>query len=642
MRSVSLISAPWGSLRYPSIQLGTLKAFLNRAGFPCTSRSLAVDWMTCLNTELSPSDRFTVDEYERAGNATRFIGLADWAFAFPPVRKSSDLRDAEYLALLRSRGAQEDSIRKARAARELAPAFLARCADRIASDDPLLVGFSTTFSQNHASLLLAHLIKQRSPTTPIVFGGSNCEGPMGLALHRLFPWVDIVVRGPGELALVSIAEALSENRPILGSPSVLVRGFSSETQQDRDPPEIALDELPIPDYDEYFRQIEGADFYDELIQGIDIPFETARGCWWGAKHHCTFCGLNGATMAFRSKSPDRVLSEIRTLSSRHQRRKLAAVDNIIDFRYFDTVLPKLRDEGYDFDIFYELKANLTKAQIRLLRDSGVRRIQPGMESLSTPILRLMRKGITALQNLRLLKWCAELGVDPDWNLLFGFPGEPPSEYERIAKLMPSLVHLKPPSLARLIVERFSPYHFDAAALGIKLIGPEPQQRYLYDADDLDLTELGYYFEYAYIDGRDPEDYIGPVREALKAWRDQRGRASLRYFVCPAYVEIADDRDSANTVVYTLESWQGLTYLECDAGAAPPALFETLRRHSPDVTESALLSFLQDCAARGLMYEEDGKFLSLAVGTGKLRADPNRVISAPEPAERAIQLISASA
>ena len=35
--------------------------------------------------------------------------------------------------------------------------------------------------------------------------------------------------------------------------------------------------------------------------------ETARGCWWGERQHCTFCGLNGATMAFRSKTPERVL-----------------------------------------------------------------------------------------------------------------------------------------------------------------------------------------------------------------------------------------------------------------------------------------------------------------------------------------------
>ena len=47
----------------------------------------------------------------------------------------------------------------------------------------------------------------------------------------------------------------------------------------------------------------------------------------------------------------------------------------------------------------------------------MRRIQPGIESLSDHVLKLMRKGTTALQNIQLLKWCREYGVQPEWNLL---------------------------------------------------------------------------------------------------------------------------------------------------------------------------------------------------------------------------------
>ena len=41
-------------------------------------------------------------------------------------------------------------------------------------------------------------------------------------------------------------------------------------------------------------------------------FETSRGCWWGERMHCTFCGLNGATMSYRSKSPRRAVDELMT------------------------------------------------------------------------------------------------------------------------------------------------------------------------------------------------------------------------------------------------------------------------------------------------------------------------------------------
>ena len=34
-----------------------------------------------------------------------------------------------------------------------------------------------------------------------------------------------------------------------------------------------------------------------------VLIETSRGCWWGDRdRHFMFCGLNGATMAYRSKS----------------------------------------------------------------------------------------------------------------------------------------------------------------------------------------------------------------------------------------------------------------------------------------------------------------------------------------------------
>src|SRR5262249_29657454 len=160
-------------------------------------------------------------------------------------------------------------------------------------------------------------------------------------------------------------------------------------------------------------------FHDALRATMFLSFESARGCWWGEVAHCTFCGLNGATMAFRSKSAPRVLSEVLTLARKYRVLDLHAVDNILDHAYFEDLLPALAASGLDLSVFYEVKSNLKRHQLERLRDAGVDQIQPGIESLSTPILRLMRKGVTAWQNVRLLKWCAELGIDVLWNLLYG-------------------------------------------------------------------------------------------------------------------------------------------------------------------------------------------------------------------------------
>ncbi len=72
-----------------------------------------------------------------------------------------------------------------------------------------------------------------------------------------------------------------------------------------------------------------------------------------------------------------------------------AVDNILPHEYFKTLLPELKRRQLGVTLFYEIKANLKREQVELLRDAGVAALQPGIESLSTPVLRLMRKGTTA-------------------------------------------------------------------------------------------------------------------------------------------------------------------------------------------------------------------------------------------------------
>ena len=128
-----------------------------------------------------------------------------------------------------------------------------------------------------------------------------------------------------------------------------------------------------------------------------------------------------------------------------------------------------RKPEVDFQLFYEVKANLRKDHIDKLAAAGVTQIQPGIESLNTEILQMMRKGVTAIQNVQLLKWCFEYDVEPSWNILYGFPGEQASQYDDFPDICRLLFHLPPPAgVTPVIFERFSPYHFNAAEYGLKL------------------------------------------------------------------------------------------------------------------------------------------------------------------------------
>ncbi|MBA2524596.1 MAG: RiPP maturation radical SAM protein 1 [Pyrinomonadaceae bacterium] len=637
-QSVLLINMPWSMPHRPSIQLGTLQSVLRRANLAVDVRSFNLafmDYIASGDAGLSDAGHFSFDDYRRVAEEYYELGLGDWIFAVAPFRESGEL-DQRYLEHFRASGAPEEMVGKAVRLRELVPAFLERCANEVQASNPRVVGFTTTFSQNVASLVLAKLLKLRNPSLQVVFGGGNCDGPMGDALHRAFPWVDVVVRGEGERVLPELVRDLLAGGGIRPQPGLCYReGERRVVIAQGEGAEVAMDEIPMPIYDEYFERLQQNAAQAQILPHLSIPFESARGCWWGAKAHCTFCGLNGSAMAFRSKSPGLVVGELVALARKHGRLDFNAVDNIIDMRYFSDFLPQVRDAGYDFKLFYETKANLKKEQLRAMREAGIVLIQPGIESFSTPILKLMKKGVTALQNIRLLKWCAELGIEPGWNVIYGFPGEPPEEYDRMANLVKSLTHLSPPALYTLQLERFSPYHQRPHEYGLEITGPKPYYPLIYPSDEATLNDLAYQFDYRYDDGRKPETYIAALRESLEAWRnDFAAGANLSYRRGPGFLLINDRRPGLGGCNYSLGETEAKIYLSCDGGATPMTVWKTLQADGEtEISLEDVADFLQQMMELRLMYEEEGQYLSLAVAAnpqaksavheteGALAADP---------------------
>jgi ribosomal peptide maturation radical SAM protein 1 len=606
---------PWHLLGSPSIQLGTLEALLQRANVSCRSHSLYLDFVRFLG-ELDPAIRgLGIEDYGELASRWINVGAGEWLFAVRGIRKRSGARDERFFELCRANGMSDELVGKLERTREHIPAFLERCADEILALEPAVVGFTSVYSQTIPSAALAHALKARAPELKIVFGGASCEGTMGPAILRAYADVDVVLRGEAERTLPDLLSRLLAGEPIPRHAGLCFRenGAIVEVSADESA-RVPMDEVPVPVFDEYFERLSRLELAHQILP--QIPFETARGCWWGMKSHCTFCGLNGTSMVFRSKSPERVLEEVSALSLRHGVLDFTCTDNILDMKYFDSLLPEMAERGSDLSFFFETKSNLSEKQVHALRAAGIRAIQPGIESLSTPILKLMKKGVSALQNIRLLKWAARHEIHVIWNLLYGFPGEAPEEYTRMSELIPSLVHLEPPTLSALMVYRFSPYHARPAEHGIELGDPLPYYGMLYDVDEQCLGDLAQAFEYTHRDGRDPETYVGGVRAGVERWnRDwKRNSGALSYRRGPGFLVILDSRTtSASPARYTLGEQEAAVYLACDAGATVPAIVESLRESPAGaLSEAEIRSLLGDFLDARLMYEERGRYLSLAV------------------------------
>jgi len=355
-----------------------------------------------------------------------------------------------------------------------------------------------------------------------------------------------------------------------------------------------------------------------VLPSAHISLEFSRGCWWGEKSQCIFCGLNRRALKFRHKSPRRAEAEIKTLTKRYGISKVMATDAILDMRFFRTLLPALAKQKKLIELFVETKANLNREQVQILKSAGVKKFQPGIESLDTETLAYMHKGTTLLQNVQLLKWAREYGMSPNWNLLYGFPGENAEAYRRMVLLIPSIMHLRPPDTAMpVLLQRFSPLFEQSQKWGLKDARAHTEYHLLYPFGQKDLDQLAYSFDYDF-DGKDSiSTYSDPVEQQVETWQQRwnRGEPPLLAFERQqtGKIVIYDTRPSRLSGRVKLEGEMTTIYLACDTRRRFDSLANEVReqRGKEYCGDVALRRCLDELVARRLMLREGNRYLSLA-------------------------------
>ncbi len=265
-----------------------------------------------------------------------------------------------------------------------------------------------------------------------------------------------------------------------------------------------------------------------------------------------------------------------------------------------------------------MKSNLKEEQVDLLQAAGVKYIQPGIESLNTPILKLMRKGVTAIQNIQLLRWLSERKFKVTWNILYGFPGETRGQYEEMLPTIFLLMHLMPPvHTVKIIVDRFSPYFFDSERLGIKSIKPKSMYYYMYPEKKVNLRDIAYHFDYSLDDSsEDPQNYINPVKEAVVLWQRlfEARNVFFEYRMGPDFIELRDNRpfslegeSSARRTI--LKGLEKSVYEFCFSNKP----FQEIVHHAGAESDpKEVRQILNELVENKLMFAEKDRYLSLAM------------------------------
>jgi len=619
-----LLFMPFGMVSYPSIGLSLLRAGLTGQGLSAEILYFTSRFAVRVGTK---SYRL-VSSPEVIHGGRRLIG--DWIFSsalFQPStsetqRYVDDVLRGPYPAQMGVLPpVPEVAVRAILKMRAAVDSFLDECLRQVLSCRPRVVGFSCLYQQRVASLALARRIKDECPDTIVVFGGPDCEGIRGLEMARQFSFIDAVVSGYGEVVLPELVRRALKGETLTGIQGVYTRSEPATMGSGGEPVNAPLvmdmDELPHVNYDDAFKQLEesGLKFENQVI-----PFETSRGCWRVERAQCMFCGTNGANRSYRSKSGRRVLKEFVDLVGRYPGSVVHVVDTDLNLEYFKDFIPGVAARDLGVSIFFEVRSILDKNQLRTLSDAGGKILQPGIESLSSPILRLMRKGVSAIENIQFLKWCRELDIDALWSILCGIPGETPEEYVHMAALVPRLFHLQPPRyVGAFDLVRFSPYFEDPERHGFSDVAPAPAYRHVYPFEQESLARIAYYFTHRSLPGQDIETYTRPLHEEVLRWRQAHGQSDLFAADDADGLHIWDERPTAAEPLTTLSGLERELYLACDQVQSLRRLQKVVEDYrGTGCSGEEVQGLLQPFLNSQLMIAQGHRFLSLAIAAGTYR------------------------
>jgi ribosomal peptide maturation radical SAM protein 1 len=644
MEKVLLCNMPWGKTDFPSIQLSVLKSSL-------ASHGLASD---ILYQNITFAEMIGVDFYFKMSSSSQYSFLMEWLFNGYLVNNGREDNEETWetsildlinlrkinpyltsdlkIVVLKNENNYDESLINSELARvckdarkNIIPRFFFNMMNTVRFDMYDIIGFTCSFSQMIPVLACALIIKKKYPNKIIILGGNAVSGDMGIEYLKRFSQIDCIIYGEGEISLYRLVEYLRKNNYTIKDghdlAGVIYRDGEQRPVKTREQEPCDLNMAPLPDYDEYFKRIAISEKqYGSRIKYNGVLYESSRGCFWGEKTQCKFCGLNGEHLNFRHKDWKKVYADIKELSLRYRCNTITCVDNILDFSAYKPLFGALKEDGIDLTIFWEVKPNIKRDDLQRLAHAGCTNVQAGLESLSTDILKLIGKGTTRLINICFLRDSYEAGIDVSYNYLFGFPGEAPECYMELPALFSCLHHLISPLYPPrpMVLQRFSAYFNAMDEYGIRA---EPAQQYelLYPNDMVTVNKIA--CNYAFDCDKVPEDlgYVETLFESTRAWSvDFRAehRPVLAYEKGNEYVKIYDTRFGREQA-YIIRGLGSFVYLFCRQPGTRASIMREVKSYYQDrenhdaCSEEAVDNVLAVLLSKKILIEEHGQYLSLA-------------------------------
>lgn len=321
-----------------------------------------------------------------------------------------------------------------------------------ALDGALCLGVSVlTGPMIRGAIEIAKAAKQLYPTLPVIFGGWHPTLMPEETLRESY--VDIVIRGQGEITLCEVAEALVAKTSLKE-----IAGVSWKTSviQTHNPDRMVepLENLPMAAFD-----MVDFDAYQRVGGVRKLAYATSVGC----PYACNYCtDTVFYKRRFNALSSERVVRELTELVTRNRIEEVALLDSNfpVDLKRAMAIAKGICESGVKFRWTFQASTDficrMSEEEIRLLGASGVSHMGFGTESTSDTVLKLMNKRHQRVDEMyETARRAAIGGIRVTFNLIFGYPGE--TEEDRLITIRTMSDIAKKYSNVRFSPNIFTPY-----------------------------------------------------------------------------------------------------------------------------------------------------------------------------------------
>ncbi len=286
--------------------------------------------------------------------------------------------------------------------------------------DALCLGISlVTGPMISETVEISRAVKQWNKDFPVILGGWHPSLLPGQTLEA--DYVDIIVRGQGEDAMLEVAQRLQSGAPL---DDVLGVGFKRDGKLVLTPerPLKTLDVMPPKAY-----HLADFDAYERVCGRRWAMYVSSLACPFNCSY-CTNAGVYGRK--WNALPVAQVVEETMDLTRRFRLQLLWMADDnfLVDLERALQIAEGLVRAGASFKWSVQATTNLTARlsveELTLLRRSGLHQICQGIETASPTVMKLMNKGFQDLDSIyQSTERCVQAGVIPSFNIIFGYPGE---------------------------------------------------------------------------------------------------------------------------------------------------------------------------------------------------------------------------